>query len=216
MNTSPQSRYLAPTGMDRVFNSTVAALTRAGISVMGSRVLAVRGRKSGEWRTTPVNLLTVQDTRYLVAPRGQAQWVRNLRAAGQGGGKGRPDVWIPDSSSWFRHSAVGSVAMPAHAASVARSPIVIALAPATAVRLGWGSGRADLGPLLNGDSAKRPADLYLPDPNSSAVAAGALLSLQATAQRKPGGMAALTAAFRVFAEAAGEAPDEAWKLGWTA
>jgi deazaflavin-dependent oxidoreductase (nitroreductase family) len=47
-------------------------------------VLAVRGRKSGEWRTTPVNLLTVDGTRYLVAPRGQAQWVRNLRAAGQG------------------------------------------------------------------------------------------------------------------------------------
>jgi len=84
MNASPQSRYLAPTGMDRVFNSTVAMLTRAGISVMGSRVLAVRGRKSGEWRTTPVNLLTVDGTRYLVAPRGQAQWVRNLRAAGQG------------------------------------------------------------------------------------------------------------------------------------
>src|ERR1700733_13804421 len=67
MNASPQSRYLAPTGMDRMFNSTVAALTRAGISIMGSRVLAVRGRKSGEWRTTPVNLLTVDGTRYLVA-----------------------------------------------------------------------------------------------------------------------------------------------------
>ena len=64
MNASPQSRYLAPTGMDRIFNSTVAALTRAGISIMGSRVLAVRGRKSGEWRTTPVNLLTVDGTRY--------------------------------------------------------------------------------------------------------------------------------------------------------
>src|ERR1700727_3934581 len=84
MNASPQSRYLAPTGMDRICNSTVAALIRAGISIMGSRVLAVRGRKSGEWRTTPVNLLTVDGTRYLVAPRGQAQWVRNLRAAGPG------------------------------------------------------------------------------------------------------------------------------------
>ena len=84
MNASPETRYLAPTGMDRLFNSTVATLTRAGISIMGSRVLAVRGRKSGEWRTTPVNLLTVEGTRYLVAPRGQAQWVRNLRAAGQG------------------------------------------------------------------------------------------------------------------------------------
>ena len=84
MNATPQSRYLAPTGMDRVFNSTVAALTRAGISVMGSRVLAVRGRKSGEWRTTPVNLLTIDGQRYLVAPRGHTQWVRNMRAAGQG------------------------------------------------------------------------------------------------------------------------------------
>jgi deazaflavin-dependent oxidoreductase (nitroreductase family) len=84
MNASPEPRYLAPTGADRIFNSTVAVLTRAGISIMGSRVLAVRGRKSGEWRTTPVNLLTVDGTKYLVAPRGQAQWVRNLRAAGDG------------------------------------------------------------------------------------------------------------------------------------
>jgi deazaflavin-dependent oxidoreductase (nitroreductase family) len=84
MNASPAPRYIAPTGMDRLFNSTVAALTRAGISIMGSRVLAVRGRTSGQWRTTPVNLLTVGGRQYLVAPRGQAQWVRNLRAAGEG------------------------------------------------------------------------------------------------------------------------------------
>jgi deazaflavin-dependent oxidoreductase (nitroreductase family) len=67
-----------------VFNPLVAALTRAGVSVHGSRVLAVRGRSSGEMRTTPVNLLTVDGTRYLVAPRGHTQWVRNLRAAGEG------------------------------------------------------------------------------------------------------------------------------------
>ncbi|MEV6212170.1 nitroreductase family deazaflavin-dependent oxidoreductase [Kitasatospora sp. NPDC051914] len=65
-------------------NRTVAALTRAGLSLWGSRVLAVRGRKSGEWRTTPVNLLTHGGQRYLVAPRGHTQWVRNLRAAGTG------------------------------------------------------------------------------------------------------------------------------------
>ena len=47
----------------------------------GSRELAVKGRKSGEWRTVPVNLLTLDGTRYLVAPRGHTQWVRNLRAA---------------------------------------------------------------------------------------------------------------------------------------
>lgn len=59
-------------------------LTGLGVSVAGSRVLEVRGRKSGEPRRTPVNLLTFEDTRYLVAPRGHTQWVRNLRAQGQG------------------------------------------------------------------------------------------------------------------------------------
>ncbi len=67
-----------------VFNPTVALLTRAGISVWGSRELRVRGRKSGEWRSNPVNLLTIDGTRYLVAPRGHTQWVRNLRVAGEG------------------------------------------------------------------------------------------------------------------------------------
>jgi deazaflavin-dependent oxidoreductase (nitroreductase family) len=62
----------------------VAVLTRLGLSVAGSRVLEVRGRKSGEPRRTPVNLLTVDGTRYLVAPRGHTQWVRNLRAQGEG------------------------------------------------------------------------------------------------------------------------------------
>ena len=67
-----------------VFNPIVAGLTRAGISVWGSRVLEVRGRKSGEPRRNPVNLLTVDGQRYLVAPRGHTQWVRNLRASGEG------------------------------------------------------------------------------------------------------------------------------------
>jgi len=58
---------------------TVSGLTKLGISLMGSRVLAVRGRKSGEWRTTPVNLLVIDGRRYLVAPRGHTQWVKNLR-----------------------------------------------------------------------------------------------------------------------------------------
>ncbi|MCH0542016.1 nitroreductase family deazaflavin-dependent oxidoreductase [Streptomyces sp. MUM 203J] len=68
----------------KVFNRLVSWLTRRGISVWGSRVLAVRGRKSGEWRCTPVNLLTVDGRLYLVAPRGHVQWTRNMRAAGGG------------------------------------------------------------------------------------------------------------------------------------
>ena len=67
-----------------VFNPFVAVLTRAGVSVWGSRVLEVRGRKSGEWRSTPVNLLRYEGGDYLVAPRGHTQWVRNLRASGEG------------------------------------------------------------------------------------------------------------------------------------
>jgi deazaflavin-dependent oxidoreductase (nitroreductase family) len=67
-----------------VFNPLVALATRLGLSVAGSRVLEVRGRKSGEWRRTPVNLLDFEGDRYLVAPRGRTQWVRNMRAGGGG------------------------------------------------------------------------------------------------------------------------------------
>jgi len=67
-----------------IFNRLVAALTKLGVSVAGSRVLEVKGRKSGEWRRTPVNLLTHEGNRYLVAPRGHTQWVKNLRVSGKG------------------------------------------------------------------------------------------------------------------------------------
>ena len=62
----------------------VAFLTRHGVSIVGSRILAVKGRTSGEWRTTPVNLLEHDGHRYLVSARGEGQWVRNLRVAGTG------------------------------------------------------------------------------------------------------------------------------------
>ena len=67
-----------------IFNPAVGLLTRLGVSVWGSRVLRVRGRKSGQWRSSPVNLLTYQGKQYLVAPRGQTQWVRNIRVTGEG------------------------------------------------------------------------------------------------------------------------------------
>ena len=80
------ARYIKPKSATDFFNMAVARLTRMGISVYGSRVLYVRGRTSGEWRTTPVNPLTLKDgSRYLVAPRGTTQWVRNLRATGYAG-----------------------------------------------------------------------------------------------------------------------------------
>ena len=78
-------RYQRPGWFTKhVFNRIVAGLTRSGLSVYGSRLLEVRGRKSGQWRQVPVNLLSYQGTDYLVAPRGHTQWVRNLRASGEG------------------------------------------------------------------------------------------------------------------------------------
>jgi deazaflavin-dependent oxidoreductase (nitroreductase family) len=65
-----------------VANRLVAWLTRRGISIWGSRVLEVPGRKSGLPRRTPVNLLTLDGHQYLVSARGEGEWVRNLRAAG--------------------------------------------------------------------------------------------------------------------------------------
>lgn len=83
--TASEPRYLEPDWLTRqVVNRAVRRLTRMGLSVRGSRELRVRGRVTGEWRSTPVNLLTVEGQDYLVAPRGVTQWVRNVRAAGGG------------------------------------------------------------------------------------------------------------------------------------
>ena len=65
-----------------VFNRTVAWLTRVGLSVWGSRILEVPGRRSGVPRRVPVNLLVHEGRRYLVSPRGEGDWVRNVRANG--------------------------------------------------------------------------------------------------------------------------------------
>ena len=89
MSEKPSTRYVTPTTplgrqLGRLSNDLVAALTRRGISLRGSRLLSVQGRKSGEWHSTPVNPLTYEGNTYLVSPRGQTQWVRNMRVAGGG------------------------------------------------------------------------------------------------------------------------------------
>jgi len=67
-----------------LMNRIVARLTKMGVSLWGSRVLRVPGRKSGLPRSNPVNVLTLDGARYLVSPRGESDWVRNLRASGTG------------------------------------------------------------------------------------------------------------------------------------
>jgi deazaflavin-dependent oxidoreductase (nitroreductase family) len=86
MNQQPASptRYVAPTSRgDVLFMKAVRWLTEHGVSLLGSRVLTVRGRRTGTPQSVPVNLLTLDGDRYLVAPRGNTQWVRNVRAAGE-------------------------------------------------------------------------------------------------------------------------------------
>ena len=58
-------------------------INRVGLGVAGSQTLAVRGRRSGEIRTNPVNPFVIDGRTYLLAPRGTTEWVRNLRAAGE-------------------------------------------------------------------------------------------------------------------------------------
>ncbi|MDY6995852.1 MAG: nitroreductase/quinone reductase family protein [Actinomycetota bacterium] len=76
-------RYDAPGVGARVFNAAIRRLAELGVSVQGSTVARVRGRTSGQMRAVVVNLLTVDGRAYLVSPRGNTQWARNLRAAGE-------------------------------------------------------------------------------------------------------------------------------------
>ncbi|WP_446666097.1 nitroreductase family deazaflavin-dependent oxidoreductase [Flexivirga sp. B27] len=73
---------MAATQLDlgtRITNVLVKGLSRLGISAFGAKELVVIGRTSGEPRSTPVNPVRVDGQLYLVAPRGQTQWVRNVR-----------------------------------------------------------------------------------------------------------------------------------------
>ncbi len=81
-NSVAAAHYRRPGWITRnVMNRLVARLTRMGVSVWGSRVLEVRGRRSGEPRPVPVNLLDLDGRQYLVSARGEGEWVRNVRAA---------------------------------------------------------------------------------------------------------------------------------------
>ncbi len=83
--TTPSPRYLAPDWFSRhIMNPAIRRLVRMGVGAWGARELRVVGRRSGEVRTNVVNILELDGERYLVAPRGVTQWVRNVRAAGGG------------------------------------------------------------------------------------------------------------------------------------
>ena len=76
------TRYEEPNRAARAANTVIRWLAELGISIAGTRALRVRGRKTGKQRAVVINLLTVDGVEYLVSPRGNTQWARNVRAAG--------------------------------------------------------------------------------------------------------------------------------------
>ena len=76
------TRYEEPNRAARAANAAICWLAEMGISIAGTRALRVRGRKTGKQRAVVINLLSVDGVDYLVSPRGNTQWARNVRAAG--------------------------------------------------------------------------------------------------------------------------------------
>jgi deazaflavin-dependent oxidoreductase (nitroreductase family) len=90
----------------RIANGLLMLLIRLGVSPAGAQMLAVRGRRSGETRTVPVNPVPVDGTQYLLAPRGNTEWVRNLRAAGEG------ELRVGGKRARFRAEEIGDAEKP--------------------------------------------------------------------------------------------------------
>jgi deazaflavin-dependent oxidoreductase (nitroreductase family) len=82
MNSSLPT-FRAPTAIEHVFNRVFGSLVGMGLGFSHNYLLQVRGRKSGKIYSTPVDLLEIGGKRFLVAPRGRTQWVRNAEAAGE-------------------------------------------------------------------------------------------------------------------------------------
>src|SRR5271169_336672 len=84
MATPPNTTsFRQPTALERAFNRLFGFLVGLGLGLKHNYLLQVRGRKSGRLYSTPIDLLELGGQRFLVAPRGRTQWVRNAEAAGE-------------------------------------------------------------------------------------------------------------------------------------
>lgn len=75
--------FREPTSGEKIFNRIFGFLVGIGLGFSYNYLLQVRGRKSGKLYSTPIDLLEMNGKRFLVAPRGRTQWVRNAEAAGE-------------------------------------------------------------------------------------------------------------------------------------
>lgn len=76
----PSTQFTPPSAFDRFANRAFGFLVKIGLGLSHNYLLEVRGRKSGRIYSTPVNVLELAGKRYLVAPRGYTQWVKNVLA----------------------------------------------------------------------------------------------------------------------------------------
>jgi deazaflavin-dependent oxidoreductase (nitroreductase family) len=81
--TTGGAAFRPPTAAERIFNRAFGVLVGLGLGLRHSYLLQVRGRTSGRTYATPVNVLELHGRRWLVAPRGRTQWVRNVEVAGE-------------------------------------------------------------------------------------------------------------------------------------
>ncbi|MGB8916208.1 MAG: nitroreductase family deazaflavin-dependent oxidoreductase [Candidatus Sulfotelmatobacter sp.] len=75
--------FREPSAVEKIFNRVFGFVVGMGLGFSYNYLLQVRGRKSGKLYATPINLLEIHGKRFLVAPRGRTQWVRNAEAAGE-------------------------------------------------------------------------------------------------------------------------------------
>ncbi len=81
--SSPLPAFRQPNAVERLFNRCFGFFVGLGLGMKHNYLLQVRGRKSGKLYSTPIDLLDLAGKRFLVAPRGRTQWVRNAEAAGE-------------------------------------------------------------------------------------------------------------------------------------
>jgi deazaflavin-dependent oxidoreductase (nitroreductase family) len=74
--------YHKPGAIARAFNRVLTFLFARGVGPSKNIAIEHIGRRSGKTYSTAVNIVEYEGQRYLVAPRGNTEWVRNIRAAG--------------------------------------------------------------------------------------------------------------------------------------
>jgi deazaflavin-dependent oxidoreductase (nitroreductase family) len=77
------SAFREPSPLERAFNRAFGLLVGLGLAPADYNLLEVKGRKSGRVYSNPVSLVPLHGVRFLVAPRGRTQWVRNVEASNE-------------------------------------------------------------------------------------------------------------------------------------